>query len=120
MSLATPPSLKETSVSSASNSYTLSPPIPSSSKPKTINNKKQQYNALNVGGVREVRPTNQLTSLISNEHARKRREERGVKKLDQKSQKHQVYFPYDKKTLWINFTKKDARDFIATRFWKRS
>jgi hypothetical protein len=42
-----------------------------------------------------------------------------VKKYDKNSQKHQVYFPYDKKTLWINFTKKDARDFIAPRFWKK-
>ena len=43
-----------------------------------------------------------------------------VKKFDKNSQKHQVYFPYDKKTLWINFTKKDARDFIAPRFWKET
>jgi hypothetical protein len=42
-----------------------------------------------------------------------------VKKFDKNSEKHQVYFPYDKKTLWINFTKKDSRDFIAPRFWKR-
>jgi hypothetical protein len=60
------------------------------------------------------------TSDLSNE-----RDEKGtfyegqVKKCDKNIEKHQVYFPYDKKTLWVNFTKKDAWDFIAPRFWKR-
>ena len=37
-----------------------------------------------------------------------------------KSKKHQVYFPFDKKTVWLDFTDKDSRDYIAPRFWRRS
>ena len=43
-----------------------------------------------------------------------------VKKYDKKSKKHQVYFPFDKKTVWLDFTDKDSRDYIAPRFWRRS
>jgi hypothetical protein len=66
------------------------------------------------------------TGLFKTSDLSKERGEKGtfydgeVKKFDKNSQKHQVYFPYDKKTLWINFTKKDARDFIAPRFWKET
>eukprot|EP01050_Picozoa_sp_SAG11_P012856 SAG11_NODE_1458_length_4874_cov_218.142827_8_plen_453_part_00 len=43
-----------------------------------------------------------------------------VRKFDKKSRKHQVFSPFDKKIVWLDFTNKDSRDYIAPRFWRRS